>query len=1047
MKNVPLRINQRPPEINPGATSDPLWRQRFTTVFVTLALILSFSVSTPAIAQSLVKGTVADEAGSGMPGVNVVEKGTSNGTTTDANGLYNISVSDNNAVLVFSFIGYATQELTLNGRSSIDVTMQPSLEQLGEVVVVGYGTQKRSDITGAMGQLSEQSIREVPVANITQSLQGRVAGIDIQNTSSRPGGAPIIRIRGSRSLGSTMDPNNPNPPNNDPLIVVDGIPFNGTINDINPNDIVSMDILKDASATAIYGSRGSNGVILISTRAGKKGKPVLTYDGYYGVASVVGKYDLYNGEEFDAFRKEAVKAGASYAPTSDEAANLAAGNQTNWQNEMYKKGYITSHNIGASGGTDETKYSISAGYFKQTTVMPGQDFARYSLSGRVDQNIGQRVKIGLSTLNSLNVNDGENANPMFQLLTLSPLYNAYNADGSVYNLPATGSIDATTRNPLLLRNGNSWRQQRRRLRTFNALYGEVKIFDGLKYRINVGLDFATDNYGTYYGSETPFQNGAANSASVTNQFSASYTVENLLTYDKTFADKHRINFTGLFSGQQVESYGSGMSAQDLPSDYTLFYNLGLANTQTGLSGNYAKSGLLSYMGRLNYGFMDKYLATVTIRRDGSSRLAPGHQYFNYPAAALAWNIHKENFMSNVAVISNLKLRLGAGRTSNQAINPYQSLGALSKMPYNFGPSAGAFGYAVSQMPNPDLHWEFTTTYNVGLDFGLWTNRLTGSAEFYKSLTNGTLQSRALPPTSGVASVQQNVGKVENKGIELTLSGVLMESKTSGGFNWSADANWFLNRSKITELGSGVLIDATNGWYVGQPIDAIFDYKKVGIWQTGEETQATAMGGFKPGNIKVADLDGNGKIDANDRSVIGSLQPKWQGGVTSRMSYKGFNLDVVAFAKIGGMLVSTLYQANSSNPFNTLEGRRNGPKVDYWTPENPTNAYPRPGQAQQPVYGSTLGYFDATYMKIRTITLGYNFPQAWLDKTGIGTLRVYAQAANPFKAFFSDYVKQGGVDPETTGFGGSNSPGWNNRVTVIPNTPPTRQFIIGVNIKY
>lgn len=982
-----------------------------------------------------------------MPGVNIVVKGTSNGTTTDANGLYNVSVGDNNAVLVFSFIGYGSQEQTVGGRTTMDITMQPSAEQLNEVVVVGYGTQRRSDITGAMGQLSEQSIREVPVSNITQSLQGRVAGIDIQNTSSRPGGSPIIRIRGSRSLGNTMDVNNPNPPNNDPLIVVDGIPFNGTINDLNPNDIVSMDILKDASATAIYGSRGSNGVILITTRSGKKGKPVLTYDGYYGVASVVGKYDLYNGEEFDAFRKEAVKAGASYAPTTDEAANLTAGNQTDWQKEMFKKGYITSHSIAASGGTDETKYSVSAGYFKQTTVMPGQDYARYSLSGRVDQNIGDRVKIGLSTQNSLNINDGENANPMFQLLTLSPSYNAYNADGSVYNLPATGSIDATTRNPLLLRNGDSWRQQRRRLRTFNALYGEVKIFDGLKYRINVGLDFSTDNYGAYYGSETPFQNGAANTATVTNQFASSYTVENLLLYDKTFADKHHINFTGLFSGQQIETYGSGMSAQDLPSDYTLYYNLGLANTPTGLSGNYAKSGLISYMARVNYSYEDKYVATLTARRDGSSRLAPGHQYFNYPAAALAWNIHKENFMSNLGVISNLKLRLGAGRTSNQAINPYSSLGALGKMPYNFGPSAGAFGYAVTSMPNPDLHWEFTTTYNLGLDFGLWTNRLTGSVEFYKSLTSGVLQNRALPPTSGVSSVQQNIGKVENKGIELTLSGVILESKTQGGFNWSADVNWFLNRSEITELGSGVLIDATNGWYVGQPIDAIFDYKKIGIWQTGEETQATQMGGFKPGNIKVEDRDTNGKIDANDRMVLGSLQPRWQGGMTNRFGFKNFTLDVVMFGKVGGMLVSTLYQANSSNPFNTLEGRRNGPKVDYWTPDNPTNAYPRPGQAQQPVYGSTLGYFDATYLKIRTITLGYNFPQTWLDKTGIGSLRVYAQAANPFKAFFSDYVKAGGIDPETTGFGGSNSPGWNNRVTVVPNTPPTKQFIVGVNIKY
>lgn len=1037
MENVLLPMKHQHGRQGPGA----LLRQ------LCLALILGLVISSPAFAQSIIKGAVTDEAGNAMPGVNIIIKGTSNGTTTDSDGRYNISVDDGNATLVFSFIGYASQEVTVGGRTSVDISMAPSAEQLSEVVVVGYGTQKKSDITGAMGQLSEQSIRDVQVANISQSLQGRVAGIDIQTTSSRPGGSPVIRIRGSRSLGSTLDANNPNPPNNDPLIVVDGIPFNGTINDLNPNDIVTMDILKDASATAIYGSRGSNGVILITTRMGKKGRPVLSYDGYYGSASVVGKYDLYNGTEFDAFRKEAVKAGAAYAPTADEAKNLTDGNSTDWQDQMYKKGYITNHTIAASGGTDNTNYSISAGYFKQTTVMPGQAYARYSLATRIDQNIGSRVRIGLSSQNSLNVNDGENANPMFQLLTLSPLYNAYNADGSVYNLPATGSIDATTRNPLLLRNSDSWRQQRKRLRTFNSLYGEVKILESLKYRINVGLDFFTDNYGHYYGSETPFQNGAANTAQVNNTTSSSYTVENILTYEKTFAEKHNLKLTGLFSGQQVEAYGSQMSAQDLPSDYTLFYNLGLANTINGLGGNYSKWGLLSYMGRANYGYMDKYLATFTVRVDGSSRLAPGHQYFTYPAAAFAWNIQKENFMSGVPAISNLKLRFGIGQTSNQAVNPYGSLGSLTRMPYNFGPSAGSFGYAVQSMPNPELSWEFTSAYNLGLDFGLFTNRLSGSVEFYKIMTSDILQNRSLPPTSGVSSVLQNIGKSENKGIELTMSGVIVESKTSGGFGWSADVNWFLNRNEITELANGVTIDATNGWYVGHPIDAIFDYKKIGIWQTGEETAATAQGGFKPGNIKVEDRDGNGKIDAEDRMVLGSLQPKWQGGITSRFSYGGFNLDVVMFGKVGGMLVSTLYQANQGNPFNTLEGRRNGPKVDYWTPENPTNAYPRPGQAQQPVYGSTLGYFDASYMKIRAINLSWNMPQAWLEKTRLGGVRIYAQAQNPFKAFFSDYVKAGGLDPETTGFGGSNAPGWNNRVTVQPNTPPVKQFIFGVNIKY
>jgi TonB-linked SusC/RagA family outer membrane protein len=1010
------------------------------SVFRCLSLLLLVVLCSAAKAQ-IVKGKVTDETGTGMPGVNVLLKGTATGSVSDADGNYSLSLPEDGQakVLVFSFIGYSSQEVSVEGRTAIDVKMSLDTRTLSEVVVVGYGTAKKSDITGAMVQMTDQALRDVAVTNSIQALQGRAAGVDIQSTSSRPGGGALIRIRGSRSLTSDA---------NDPLIVVDGIPFNGTITDLNQNDIVSMDILKDASATAIYGSRGSNGVILITTRSGRKGKTVLSYDGSYGVNAAIGTYSMYNGQQFNDFRNAAIAAGAAYSPTTDEINNMAAGKEVDWQKEMYKNGYYTNHALSVAGGTDDTQYSVSAGYQKQTNEMPGQAFTRYSIGTRIDQKIGERVKVGLSSQNSVNVTDGENANPMFQLLTLSPLYNAYNADGSIYNLPATGSIDATTRNPLLLRNKDSWQQQRRRLRTFNALYGEVKITEGLRYRINVGLDYSNDNFGQYYGSETPFQNGGANAAFVSNSNSASYTIENLLFYEKTFSEVHKLNFTGLFSTQQVETYGSSISAQDLPADFTLYYNLGLATSTIVNQGTYSKSGLISYMGRVNYSFSDRFLATLTIRRDGSSRLAEGHQYYNYPAAALAWNIHKESFMGNVSAISNLKLRLGAGKTSNQAIAPYSSLGSLGRVPYNFG-SAGVFGYGVTSLPNPNLSWEFTTTYNIGLDFGILTNRITGSIDYYQSYTDGILQPRALPPTSGVSSVTQNIGKSENKGVEVTVSANIIEPKSTGGFSWSADLNWFQNRSKITELGSGVTVDVNNGWYVGYPIDAIYDYKKIGIWQTADATEAAAQGGYIPGNIRVADINGDGKIDVNDRSVIGSLQPTWQGGITNRFSYKGFTLDVVLFGRVGGMLVSSLYQANLSNPFNTLEGRRNGPLVDYWTPTNPTNAYPRPGQAQQPIFGQTLGYFDATYMKIRSINLGYNIPQAWLGKTGISSVRIYFQAQNPFKAFFSPYVDAGGLDPEPTGLanGGTNTPGWGNRVVVAPNTPALKQFIFGVSLKY
>jgi TonB-linked SusC/RagA family outer membrane protein len=1014
-----------------------------------LLAILLMSSAFIAKAQVTVKGKVTDEVGAGLPGASVLVKGTTTGTTSDSNGDFVISVPGTDAVLTFSFIGYLTKEVVVGGQSTITVDLVPSVQSLSEVVVVGYGVQKKSDVTGAISSLSGEALRDVPVANVTQALQGRVAGVEISTTSPRPGGGGQIRIRGSRSLTGS----------NDPLIVVDGIPFTGTINDINPGDIASMDVLKDASATAIYGSRGSNGVILITTRRGKEGKTQIYYDGYYGVASAVGKYDVMNGPEYNAMRTEATAAGAAYGPTADEAANLAAGKQVDWQDEMYKTGYITNHLIGAIGGTAETKVNLSAGYFKQTTVMPGQAFTRYSIQGVVDQKVGNRVKLGLSTKNQFNITDGESISTMFSLLTLSPLFNAYNPDGSINVYPAIGSPSPERINPLLVKDQSTWKEQRRRLRTFNTLYGEINIGKGLTYRANVGLDLSQDNYGSYSGSNTPFRSGGANGADVQNTNSWSYTVENLLTYDKTFGD-HKLLFTGLFSVQEAEDYRSAATSTSLPADYMYYYNLGLGTSSVPLTNNfYTKWGLLSYMGRINYAFQDRFLVTLTARADGSSRLAKGNKWFYYPAAALAWNIHHESFLKNTEAISNLKLRFGIGTTSNQAVNPYASLGGLGGLdgrtaePYNYG-SNGAFGYLVTSSPNPNLTWEFTTATNLGLDFGLFNNRISGSLELYQQKTKDVLQSVSLPQTSGVGSVTKNVGETGNKGIELSLSTVNIEHPS--GFSWSTDFNFFLNRSEITFLNGGVSSDISKAWFVGHPIDVIFDYEKIGIVQTGE----ASLPGFNVGEIKIKDQPtvdsdgdgvkdtGDGVINADDRVILGSTQPQWSGGLTNRMSYKGFDFNFVLFWRVGGMLVSNFYQGNASNPINSLESRTNGPDVDYWTPTNPTNKYPRPGLASQvPDYGSTMGYFDATYMKVRSIQLGYTLPSPVLSKLGLSSLYVYAQVQNPFKAFFSDYVKEGGLDPETNGFGGSATPGYGNRLTVSINTPPTKSVIFGINIKY
>lgn len=1010
-----------------------------------------------AVAQQQVSGTVTDASNEeALPGVNILVKGTSNGTITDANGDFSLQVPGSDAVIVFSSIGYEGQEVTVGNQSTFDIQLIPDLTELTEVVVVGYGTQKKSDVTGAISQVSGESLREVPAANFTQALQGRAAGVEITSTSPRPGGDARIRIRGSRSLTGS----------NDPLIVLDGIPFNGSINDINVNDIASINVLKDASSTAIYGSRGSNGVIIITTKRGQTGEPQLFYDGYYGPTSAIDRYDLMNGQEFAAFREAATEGGSSFPFTPDEEANIAAGRSTDWQDLLYQNGFMTDHNIGTRGGTENTQYYLSAGYFKQTTVLPGQAYTRYSVTGTIDQEINDRLRIGLNTMNQFNVNDGENISLMFPLLTLSPLYNAYNPDGTIKTYPAEFSANPETVNPLLINRENEWKQQRRRLRTFNSLYGEVDILEGLKYRLNVGLDLFQDNFGTYSGSNTPFRNGSVNAADIENTNSWSYTIENLLTYDKTFANDHQLNLTALYSIQEVEQYRSGANAQDLPADYTYYYNLGLANT-TSVPANvsyYSKSAILSYMGRVNYSYADRYLLTVSYRADGSSRLAPGNKWYYYPAAALGWNISNEPFMNGQRAISNLKLRLGYGITSNQAVDPYASLGSLTSEPYNFGEN-GLYGYYVNQLPNSSLSWEFTTTTNLGLDFGFLDDRISGSLELYMQQTEDILQNVSLPPTSGVSSVVKNVGESENRGIEFSLSSVNISDNTSTGtgLRWTTDFNFYLNRGKITYLAGGVDRNINNGWFVGQPIDVIYDFEKIGIVQT-DDTELPD--GFEPGEIKVrdqitVDTDGDGVADAtdgvinaDDRVILGSAQPDWAGGMTNSFSYKGFDLSFVLFWKVGGMLVSTVYQANQSNPINSLEGRRNGPRVDYWTPDNPTNAFPQPGTGQQPDYGSTLGYYDASFMKVRSINLGYNLPQTWFGNSGISSLRVYVRAQNPFQAFFSDYVKMGGIDPEPTqalNAGDNtttNTPGFGEGSLVVGlNTPPTRAILFGVNLKF
>jgi TonB-dependent starch-binding outer membrane protein SusC len=1013
-----------------------LTKFKSVTIFVCL---LVFFMRGHAQNNVHIKGHLSNTSGLPVSNASVIVKGSAAGVNSDENGNFEIDAPSNSTLLISS-VGYATTSVKVGGNTSLRIVLSISTSSLDQVIVVGYGTQRKRDVTGAVVSVNEQALRETPSANVTDALIGKAAGVEIQTTSTHPGAVGQIRIRGARSLTAT----------NDPLIVVDGIPYvGGNLNDINPNDIKSVDVLKDASATAIYGSRGANGVILITTQRGRLGDARVSYNGYQGVNTVQREYPLFNASEFQALRSIT---GYTYTPPEQEY--LAQGKSTDWQKLMYENGNIGDHQIDVSGGTDKTQYSLGGGYHDEHAVLPGMRFQRYALRMTLDQKIGKYVRVGMNSLNSVSITNGENSANMYPILSLTPFDPAHDSTGALVYNPAYPTENEA--NPLLAKDQSTWVERRKRISTFNSLYGEVQILPGLKYRLNLGLSYFSDQYGNFYGANSAFITpGSVSTAAVSNTQGYSYTIENLLNYNKTFGKKHHVDFTGLYSFEEDEMDNDNVAAADVVANYLQYYNLGLSNqpiTVNPANQSYSQRDLISYMGRINYNYDDRYLLTVTGRIDGSSVLAPGNKYHDYAALSAGWNITNENFMKKSDWLNNLKLRVGFGQTSNQGVNPYSTQGSLSQNLYNFGTPTTAYGYYVSTLPNPNLGWEYTQTVNIGVDFGILSNRITGSIDVYKQQTKGLLLNQSLPATSGVpGSFLTNVGQTQNQGVEVSLTTVLIQSPHSDGFTWSVDWNFYLNRNKIVSLQSGVSQDIGNGWFVGQPIDVIYDYKKLGIWQQQDSVLAASYG-ERVGQIRVADLNKDNKISGADQTVLGSFQPKFEGGITTRFNFKGFDLSVVMYGKDGGMLQSLVHQPSAY--LNSLNGRRNQIKVNYWTPTNPTNDYPYPTikDGDNPLYGSTLGYFDASYLKIQSINFGYTFSQKWVSKIAAKSLRFYV-SSNNVAYLFSPYIKAGGVSPEPTGYGiqGGVAGGAGNvlarQLTIGANTPPVRSFLIGLNIRY
>ena len=987
-------------------------------------------------------GHVEDSQGP-LIGATVMEKGTNNGTVTDFEGNFSLSVKPG-ATLVISYVGYESVEVKAG--TNVHVNLKEDGHVVNEVVVIGYGTQRREAVTGSVANIGGEKLNQIAASNAAQALQGRVAGVLMTQTSSKPGSEMQIRIRGQRSLSAS----------NDPLIVLDGIPFMGQLSDINPSDIKSMDILKDASATAIYGSRGANGVIIITTVKGAQGTPAkVSYNGYVSFKKIFKKYPMMDGPTFSKMRQVAGK----YQNSLDENDNT----NTDWQDLYYQTGVSHNHDVSVAGGTNGGSYSFGAGYYHDESVVPTEGYDRVSVRGNFDQKVGEWFRFGLSTNTSYRKTQG--VNNMYAVLCSSPLSSPYNEDGSLkrYNtLPADDQVVVTKET--VERDKEVWLSENKGIGTFNTLFGEVKCpwVEGLSYRINIGLNFRNSKQGSFTGTGVNNKDAnAVNGGSVYENQTRNWAVENLLTFDRAFG-KHNLNLVAMYSAEQTTYEQSGGSAQEIPADYFQYYALDKATGQSNLVGyNYWQSGLISWMGRAMYSYDNKYMLSVAVRSDASSRLAEGHKWHTYPAVSAGWNIARESFMENATWIDNLKLRVGYGETSNQSINPYSTLGGLAIRNYNFGNGTNyKAGYYVNSLPNPDLGWEYSKTWNFGLDFSFFNGRLSGSFEYYIQKTRDILLDVSLPSTSGVSSYTGNIGKTENKGWEFTLNGIIIDNKN--GWNWEAGINLYANRNKLTELASGEDRDEGNRWFVGYPIDVIYDYEYEGLYQAGEEA---AMNILEPGGnigmIKVkytGDYDANGlptrQIGPEDRQIM-SMEPKLMGGFNTTVGYKGFDLTVIGAFQIGGKLISALH--SSSGYLNQLTSRVNNMDVDYWTEQNTGAKYPKPGGIQNgdnPKYGSTLGYFDAGYLKIRAITLGYNFDSLKCIKDfGISRLRLYASVQNPF-VLFSPFNNESGLDPETNSWANENTAvavdgytGKHKMPIVGYNTPTTRNFLLGLNLTF
>ena len=940
----------------------------------------------------------SEEDGLSLPGVSVSVKGTSSGVTTDAKGFYTINVQADQTLL-FSFIGFKSYETKVDlSKNTIDIVMHLEAKELNEVVVIGYGSKKRTDLIGSVSTVKSSEMVARPSSDIQGMLKGQVAGLTVSVGSARPGGSSNVLLRGTNSLkGSTS-----------PLYVVDGFPVT-SINEINVDDIESLTVLKDASAQAIYGARASNGVILINTRRGSdtKGKIKVNYDGYISIQNVKPHFKVFSPEEYlqvrrEAFRGDMANAGnnwlgnyndtSMYKPDSQiftpvELVGIEEESYVDWMDLAFKKNVLmTKHDVSLSGGNEMTKYAASLGCYFQDGVRYSSDYKRYTGRLALDQKVGKYVNVGLNTFYSDYTQHQEN-NSWTDFITFSPIAKIYDENGELILYPLG---DFKSVNPLYWEKTRSYTVLGNR--GIYNIYLEVMPVKKLKYRLNGSYDVRSRETQDFRSKEDPSAVLGKGFAQITHTEERSFVLENILTYDTKISEAHRLDITLMQSADSRIATSTTSTANALGNDFFGINSLGSA-LESSVGRGQSEHNVLSFMGRVNYIFSDRYLFNFTIRADGSSVFGTNNKWGYFPSAAFAWNMQNETFIKSITWIDESKLRFSYGQIGNEAIAPYGSLATADNAFYVSNGSSITGYLPGSSLPNPNLRWETTATYNVGYDFSVLDQKLKGTIDVYKRITTDLLVDRNIPTSLGYSTMPDNLGEIQNKGFEASLTGYLISNKDMA---WSIGGTFAHNTNEITkgvlrDTQTGEYIDdVANKWFIGEPVNVYYDYKFDGIWQIEDNIAGSPMPKARPGDVKVVNANGDSIISADDRVVI-KRDPRFIASFNTSFHYKNIEFSADIYG-ISGVMKSSPFMSDV-NYGGSLQGYKNGIKRDYYTPENPSNTTFRPHETVTSEYRGTLDYQDASYVRLTNVTLAYTFPQGWVKKAKLSSVRVYLRGDN------------------------------------------------------